>query len=291
MKDLFNLPIKKTFWYQSAYGDAVKMKNWNTSFLDLVNLGSSAAKFGLNYLDFQINAANWAMQPQSLIYDFAILKHYHPFIKKNGIVLLLLCPFHLLSVANVHIDRYHYFLPPHLVKNFHKKTLKRITKNIENPLLGAPKTAMKAFIRMMLGKDQPKSQNAKIAASKWIAGWKKQFFINDFTDPLSEENLKGMAFKIDLLCEMANFCKEHSLQPVFGIMPASKTLKEQIPEDFMQRAFYNAVEKVKKRAGLQFLDYYRSPEFESDELYLDSFLMNEKGAKMFTKRVLTDLDL
>ena len=295
--NFLNKFVKKTPWYESNYGDAVKMKNWNISNLDLATLGSSAVKYGLDYSNHEINAANWAMAPQDNYTSLAILKTYHSFIKENGIVLhLLLCPFQAMSNRGIpsrnnieYWSKYHYFLSPVLIKHFSEQTLKRIRRIIDNPLLGLPKTSIKALVKELLGKDKPKYANAKTDAQSRITGWKKQFSIESFADPISEENLKAIEYNTEVLCEIAKFCKERSLRPVFGIMPATKTLKEHIPAEFMQRAFFDMAEKVKERTGVQFLDFYRSQEFESEDLYLDSFLLNEKGRKLFTERVLTEL--
>jgi len=288
---LINESIKKTWWYKSNYDDAVKMKNWHKFNLDLAVLGSSAVKHGLDFSSFEINAANWAMAPQNTYASFAILKNYHSFIKKNGLVLIMkLCPFGGMPTYYHHnYDKLHYFLSPVLLRHFSRQTLKKIQRVIECPLLGAPKYSAKALIKTLLGKDKPKFLNAKTDAQNRIDGWKKEFSIKDFADPLSEENMRAIELNTNLLCEMAEFCKECLLRPVFGVMPATKTLKDCIPLDFVQRAFYNMMEEVKERTGVQFLDFYRSSEFESEELYMDSFLLNENGRRLFTKRVLREL--
>ena len=290
---LLNAPVKKTWWYESNYNDAVKMKNWNSSNLDIVTLGSSFAKYGMDYSGFSINATNWAMMPQNISSDFAILKNYHSYIKGNGVVMMMLCPFSgiVIDYNKEFYDKYHYFLDPILVKYFNEQTLKRISRIIDYPLLGAPKQSIKAVVKKLLGKDKPKYSKAKIDAQNRINSWKTEFSIDNFEDQFSEENLKAIEYNLNLLCEMVDFCKEHSLRPILGIMPATKTLKDHIPSDFMQIAFYNMVEKVKERTGVKILDFYRSSEFENEDLYLDSFLMNEKGRKLFTKKVLEELKI
>ena len=293
--DLFNLlnvPIKKTWWYESNYGNAVKMKNWNIFNLNLVNIGSSSAKFAFDYSEYKINAANWANQPQNLASDYEVIKNYYHFLCGNGIVIItLICPFGgmVVDYDKDFYDKYHYFLLPNSVKYFNEETLERVEKIIENPLLTVPKTSIKSVIRKLCGIDKPKYPSAKIDAQNRINSWKKQFSIESFADPISGENMKAIEFNTNLLCEMVEFCKERSLKPILGIMPTTKTLKDHIPSDFMQKAFYDMVEEVKERTGVQVLDYYHSSKFENKELYLDSFLMNEKGATVFTKQVLTDL--
>jgi len=288
---LLNLPIKGTYWYKSNYDDVVKMKNWNIFNLDLVTLGSSAVKYDLDYYDFKINAANWAIAPQNTLNSFAILKNYHSFIKEGGCVLLFLCPFQgmVIDYDKKYYDRYHYFLHPILIKHFNEQTLRKIRKMIENPLCGTTNLSMKAIVKKILGKDLPRYLDAKEDAQNRINGWKKEFGIENLTDTLSRKNLMALKFNTDLLCEIVEFCKERSLKPVFGIVPATTILKNCITDDFMQKIFYNMIEEVQKRTEVQFMDFYRSTEFETEDLYLDSFLMNKKGRKLFTTRILNDL--
>jgi len=290
--NFLNRQVKKTWWYKSNYGDAVKMKNWKTFDLDLVSLGSTAVKYGLDYSDFKINATNWAMQPQNTASSFAILKNYHSYIKENGTMLLLLCPLQgmVIDYHKEFYDKYHYFLHPILVKYFSEETLKKIRKIIDNPLCAMPKTSIRELVKKLRGKDSPKYPSVETDARNRINNWKKEFSIKSFADPISKEKMKAIEFNTDLLCEMVEFCKERSLKPVLGIMPITKTLKDHIPLDFMQRALYDMAEKVKGRTGVQVLDFYRSSEFESEDLYLDSFLMNEKGRKLFTKKVIESLE-
>ncbi|MCL2260135.1 MAG: hypothetical protein FWC15_02135 [Fibromonadales bacterium] len=287
--DFLNARVKKTWWYKLNYDYAIKMKDWNMFNLDLVNLGSSSAKFAFDYSACDLKASNWANQPQNLSSDFAVIKNYSRFMRQNGIVIItLICPFCglVIDYQKKFYDKYHYFLPPDSIKYFSEQTLEKVQKMVEYPLLGATKTSIEA---MVLCKDKPKYQSAKIDAQNRINGWKKQFSIEDLADQLSDENLKAIEFNTNLLCEMVNFCKECSLKPVLGIMPATKALKDHIPLNFMQRTFYDMVEKVNERTGVRILDFYRSAEFESEDLYLDSFLMNEKGRKLFTQKVLGEV--
>ena len=57
--------------------------------LDLINLGSNPAKYGLDYADTGVKAFNLAVGPQTLEYDFRMLKNYHSFLDEKGAKLLL----------------------------------------------------------------------------------------------------------------------------------------------------------------------------------------------------------
>ncbi|GHV12276.1 hypothetical protein AGMMS49938_04510 [Fibrobacterales bacterium] len=134
-----------------------------------------------------------------------------------------------------------------------------------------------------------KKTDAKTDAKKRIESWKKEFQIHSLTEPLSQKNKIAIEHKIEELCDIIDFCKERSLRPVLGIMPVTKVLRDAIPEEFIQTVFYDMVQEVQKKREVPVLDYYRSSEFLDSDLYSDSFLMNEKGRKVFTEKVLEDL--
>jgi hypothetical protein len=72
-------------------------------------------------------------------------------------------------------------------------------------------------------------------------------------------------------------------------MPTTKILRDMIPQEFIQKAFYDVVEEVKRKTNAPFMDFYRSAEFLDKSLYRDSFLMNDKGRKLFTESVIREL--
>jgi hypothetical protein len=289
-------PVKQTEWYRQAFADALGILRCNISIrdsafqsFDIVNIGSSASKFGLDYSSTGFHGANWATAPQSIREGWCILKQYHSLVREQGIVFIpLICPFNGL-VPGFHSLKPYLYLQPTLIPNFSFETLKQISREVEYPFLCHPKTSIKQLVKKAIGRTQ-KYPDPQTDAANRITSWKKEFSISSFTEPLSAENKSAIASNIETLCEMVAFCKERELRPVIGVMPVTKTLREQIPEEFMQVAFWDMVEAVQERTGVQVLDYFRSDEFSDEGLYLDSFLLTPEGAKKFTEKVVKEVE-
>ena len=59
--------------------------------LQVVNLGSNHPKFGFDYSETGIKAVNCAVGPQTLEYDFAILRKITPYLTKDAFVIIPIC--------------------------------------------------------------------------------------------------------------------------------------------------------------------------------------------------------
>ena len=77
--------LYKTNWYKSMfrdlnheiYPDNVWYREHDERNFDVVNLGSSGGKWAFDYTNFNIKAMNWAQQPQTLLEDYNLLRHFH----------------------------------------------------------------------------------------------------------------------------------------------------------------------------------------------------------------------
>lgn len=68
--------IRRSYWYHGIFGHCAKF--WNLKeeeCFDVVNLGSNSALHAFDYTNLPINAANWAMSPQGLYADGALLQN------------------------------------------------------------------------------------------------------------------------------------------------------------------------------------------------------------------------
>ena len=88
-----NALYKRTNDYRNIFADTEKFRNDDNipNGLQLVNLGSNHPKFGFNYEGLNVKAMNWAVGPQSLEYDFAILRKECHHLADNAVVLIPIC--------------------------------------------------------------------------------------------------------------------------------------------------------------------------------------------------------
>lgn len=296
-----NKLLQKTNWYLNQYGDCVKFRKQKFE-MDIVNLGSSPAKYAFDFSGLPISGANWATAPQPISYDFRIIKNYHSYIKKDGILLLLFCPFS--GFVKDYEDKeahkkYHYFLHPILNPHFSETTYEQVRQEVEQPLKTLLRYPFRTLCQMLrfrknpfvIDKNPMTERQIKKDAEFWFNGWKIEFGLDDLDLPLSMKNKTAIDYNSELLCEIADFCKERSLNPVIVVAPITRYLSTLIPAAFQRAVFYDMIEKAKREKHVPVLDYSQNKQLTTDDLYINSFFLNSKGRKKFTRKVLQDLKL
>lgn len=303
---VFNHCIKRSVWFNSLFvgtdGETYPDKYWyrkhNERNFDLVNLGSSGAKWAFDYSGLDIKAMNWAQQPQTLLEDFNLLRNYHSILKKGGIVLITIMPFTGLNKSTGVRDAMKY-LKIDVHEPIQPHELHKAQRYAQYPILMG-KQAIKAGLKHALGKERPLDVSKTVNAEKnpmstdelgkdalrWVNGWKKQFSITDFENPLTKENQKGRDCRIKLMQSLVDFCLERGYKPVYVIPPVTKHLSKYYTKKFEDTYIYGFLMSVDRDVLL--LDYSKEESFGDDNLYFNSFFLNKKGRKVFTERVLKD---
>lgn len=307
---ILSKPIYATEWYKGLFvgadGETYPDNRWYRKHeernFDLINLGSSGGKWAFDYSEFNIKAMNWAQQPQTLLEDFNLLRNYHSILKKGGIVLITIMPFTGLNKTTGVRDAMKYLkIDAH--EPIQPVEVKKARLYTQYPILMG-KPAIKAVVKHWLGKEQMTSNSIskenmeknsmsdiqlEADAKRWIDGWKKQFFIEDFEAPLTEANQKGREYRIKLMRNLIDFCKERTYKPVYVIPPVTKHLSQYYTSKFEETYIYGFLRDVDRDVLL--LDYSKDESLQKDELYFNSFFLNKKGRCVFTETVLKDLPL
>ena len=301
--------LYKTEWYKSffldvdheTYPDNTWYRNHDERNYDVVNLGSSGGKWAFDYAETGIKGMNWAQQPQTLLEDFNLLRHYHSILRKGGYVLITIMPFTGLNKQTGIRDAMKYLKIDTQGEPIQPYMFNEARRYAEYPIL-FKKPAVKALIRFLLGKDKPSINNMpnmeynpmseaelRQDAVRWMSGWKRQFAIDDFEAPLTEQNRKGREYRIGLMRQMIDFCIERDYQPVYVIPPVTEYLANEFTPKFRDIYIYDFLKQVDREIPL--LDYSQDKPLMDKGLYFNSFFMNLRGRKLFTKRVLKDLKL
>lgn len=296
-----NRLLQKTPWFQNNYGDCIKFKtqHFNT---DVVNVGSSLAKYALDYSNFKILGANWATSPQSFLYDYKIIKNYHSYLKENATILLIACPFSGLykdEISPIRDKKYHFFLHTILVPNFSEDIFSLMQQEVKKPfitLFKHPLKTLKSFVHnrknvLSINKNSMSQPELETDAKRWIGGWQKEFKLNSLSDSLSEVHLKNIDYNVQILCDIVDFCQERSFKPVLLVVPTTQHLAKYFPNEFKEVAVDGLLKKVQNLKKIPILNYRDDDAFKDDNLYMNSFFLNKKGRHLFTQRVLKDLNL
>lgn len=286
-----NTVARRSHWYNDVvFSDCRKFWNQREMGLEVVNLGSSSAKYGFDYTGIHLKAANWAMQPQSFVGDLAILENYCSYLKTDATVIIPICPFSSLGGGNDDLDDKYYSVV-RFISMPHASLRKRqyIQELKNNPLKYYPLYEMlRDFAHLFRGKNEAIVSDLEVDASRWIASWEKEFSLYDIHNPFSLINQDRFNDSAEALSRLLEFCTYHGYKPVLVLPPMSKSLSSKLDNSCREQYIYDLVEKA-NTVNAPFLNYMDNMVFASDENFRDAYLISSKGSKKFTMQVLKDL--
>ncbi len=303
--------LYRTKWYKSffidptheIYPDNTWYREHDERNFDLVNLGSSGGKWAFDYSGTNVKAMNWAQQPQTLLEDYNLLRHFHSILKQGGYVLITIMPFTGLNKKTGVRDAMKYVKFDLQGEPIQPYLLKKAKLYASFPILFKMQ-AIKALVKYIIGKERNITPNPKSMmesnpmsaeqlehdAQGWINGWKRQFGISDLDAPLTLENEEGREYRVKLMRELIDFCVERSYKPVYVIPPVTEHLGKFYTPTFEKTYIYDYLKSVDRNVIT--LDYSKDTKFRSDDsLYFNSFFLNKRGRRIFTDQVLNDLGI
>jgi hypothetical protein len=292
----FNNKYKKTNFYKNQFLDVEKFLGAIPRNLEIVNLGSTSPKFAFDYSECDLLGMNWAIEHQTFEYDFRVLKQYHSFLKERAFVLIPICPlnfFFYRFVNNSANYKFYKFLDPTLIINYSKKTK---LLHIDYPILTAKRNLIRIIYkdvptdnRLAIERNPMRAEELRADAQKWVNGWLKLFKLDSFENiALSEENKNSIDKNIAVLSEMIDFCLERKFQPILMMAPVTKELGDLFPQSFIDEHILGYIKKANTK-NVPVLNYMQDERFTSPDLYLNAFLFNKNGRKIFTKTVVDKL--
>ena len=293
---ILNKLYKKTNHYKNTVYQLEKYLKEVPEDLELINTGSSYARYAFDYSYSSLKGFNFGLQPQSLSYDFRILKQYTLNLKKDCIVLITLpnLVFGFLDYENEHSNtKYYYFLEPKNILGYSK--LKYLTR-VMFPFLSSKRNAFRIIRDVTLKEPYKQVRNLmnesqiRNDASLRVEGWKKQFKLkNTFDNNFSDELEKMFESTTSLLNEMIEYCRDNGFRPVIVVPPCSGIINELLSKRFIKKALYDNIERANKK-NIPVFDYLYDERFQNYKLYINSDMLNETGREKFTRVVEKDLE-
>lgn len=290
---ILNKMYKKTNHYKNIE-ESVKIYTEGIPMgLEIVNTGSSYARYALDYNYTSLKGVNFALQPQSLSYDFRILKQYTKHLKKQCIVLITLpdLVFGFVEYKGSQSNlKYYHFLKPEFIFNYSKLIhflecnfpLLANSKNIFKIIKDAPKDGLLLSNSLTL-------EEVQIEAKARINGWKKEFNISNTEDSKFPVEVEDSFIKNrEIVSDMIKHCKESGFIPVIFIPPTSSYLNELITDEFINKMLYDNIKKA-NILNIPVLDYLNDERFQKHELYINSDFLNMTGRLKMTKIIIEDL--
>ena len=296
IKGRLNALIKKTQWYnESVFKGCIKFWNLNTFDLEIVNLGSSASFYAFDYTDSGKKAANLALTSQYLLADYEILRNYSSFIRKDATVILGTCLFSLDGYDVTYFDdRYYTFLSPPSIWNFSPQRLHSILSVKNNPIQYYPLFSFIADVRNLVYRKKQRKWTDEMLekdASRWLYDcWAKQFSIDDFSLPLSIRNADLARQAVQIVVKIKELCDQKGFKLVLVQPPVSRQLKVKLTTELRKNYVY-LFRDCELLKDCKYLDFLDDADFENSEYFQNAYFLNQRGAKLFTNKVLTILDL
>ena len=292
-----NGAIRRPHWFnEELFPDCRKFWNYNTFNTDVINLGSTSGYYAFDYEGLPIKGGNFALRHNPLSGDQAILKNYFGYLNPKGShVIIPLCVFSSLAGSYDFMeDRVYTLIYPSSIPHFSYRRQQQIKAIAASPIRRFPLWSFYTELRAQLrgtGHSTLTEEQMKADAERWIKGWKHEFALSDFSQPLSLINQDGLKDASFILNDMISFCKERDIKPVLVLPPMYHTLASEF--DINARiVLIDDLLKTLDDKTVKFINYMDDSRFSHDiTLFQDSFLLNKKGAKMFTKIVLRDLGL
>lgn len=289
--------IRRTRWFnEEMFPDCRKFWEYNKFNTDVINLGSTSGCHAFDYEGLPICGGNFALHHNPLSGDLAILKNYFGYLNPtNSHVIITLCAFSSLAGSYDFMeDRFYTLIYPGTIPHFSYRRQQQIKQCVARPIRLFPLWSVMSEIKSLLvkGKQSEKTEEEMIQdADRWIHAWKHEFALNDFSHPLSLLNQDGLKDASSILNEMLSFCKERNIKPVLVLPPMYHTLASKFDKNARKVLLDDLLETLEDKS-VKFLNYMDDSRFSHDiTLFHDSFLLNKKGAKKFTKMVLRDIGM
>lgn len=293
---LLNYLYKRTNHYKNMISNVEKFINGVNDNIELANFGSSYAKFGIipNEI-YNVKAFNFGIQPESINYDFKMLKMYTKNLNKNCIVLLNI-PNLVFTFVDYKTEqantKYYYFMDKQYINKYrgYKKFL-----NVHFPIL------MNLYLIRFIIKDIRKDDYEIRTETKLeengvtkeaiirINGWKQNANLSNLTDDHVTKEMEEKFKKTrKILEDMIEYCINHNFRPVIVVPPVSKILSDMISKKFIDKYLFDNI-KIANKRNIPVFNYLYEETMQDYKLYINSDFMNLTGRKILTKTILEDL--
>lgn len=281
IEEMCEFIYRKTNIYKQSREQTIRLKEIPYG-LDVVNIGSGPAYYGIDYKYCSKKGYNLATAPQNFIYGYRLLKHNAGKIKENAvIIIIIMAPMsfgHNMDIYSPdYSDKYYGVLDPKDIDGYSSK--RRFL--IYHPL------AYKVFKKI---KNKLKKKSMANVKHTIVENWIAEFNLKDLKDAQQADNHKEMfKEKIDLLSEMIEFCCEKKWKPVLVTPPIPKETRDQVSDDFLEVFVYDNIALLQKRfKNLKYINYYSDSQFDSSCFRNDIFV-NDKGKELFSNMLFSDV--
>ncbi len=268
------------------YIEAYRRFNTMPYGLDVVSLGSTMILGDFDFEMWKYKGYNLANSPQSLSYDYRILKQYRNHLKKNGVVLIGLAEFSLLvpeyKQKNNH-NIYYWILGRNQIVGYSRvreALLKSIPGIVDIKLI---KQEVTCFMKKIIGYSNNKTIREDV--TERIESWYREFSIRE---KCSMEQIEDSKRTFSILEDIMEFCCRNELKPVIIIPPMSNSLKSRMPISFLEDCLWKYIRHLENN-NVDIIDCYNDIELSEDGLYESAIVLNMYGKELFNSKIQSEL--
>lgn len=262
--------------------------------LEIANLGSTYAKYAIDYQFIHEKGFNFASEPQTLNYDYKILKSFSNYFSKDCVVILTTCIFSFCKEDyrdDIYNEKYYFLLPPEYINGYSKQKAFLITKYpiIKHPqiLLNMVKSILKKIIHFRGDKQKPLT-TAQMAQQR-IQTWCREFGFHNMSGyEYIPELEKVIENTVKTMEQMIEYCLEHHFKTVIVIPPVSLELQNLISDSIAEQYLISPLNKA-NQAGIPVLNYLKDNRLSHHSLFYNADCMNQLGKTIFSKLLKDDL--
>ena len=258
--------------------------------LDVINFGSSCDANNFDYKLWNANGFNFASAPQDIYYDNQLLLQYGDRVRTGGIVFISLSEFALVVDKydlEDHNYKYYWYLDSSRIQNYtHIKQilLAKCPGILDNKYL---KLEIKNYIKKILNWDNKRGNRKEISLEAYSAqmfnnwmlefGWDSECIIRD-------EQKTKIERSWGLIQNDIQFCNSRELIPIIVIPPFCSYLKNLMPEEIIEQCLWKYI-KLLRKEGIEIINFWEDAELQKPEYYSTPILLNEKGKRIFNKKL------
>jgi len=254
--------------------------------VEILILGSSEARDGINPDHLSRPAYNLANSSQSLYYDCRLAEKYLDQLPKLKTVFITLSPFsfqyRLNDIKEYWRDYYYYHfwgIYPDGIKFCDPKLYSMI-------MLITPETSVNWFF---------KGFNVSLVEDFDENGWQKRdsasyhYLVDESQGRARAEfhqslmNPSVMESNVNDVLHLLSELEERNIQPVFIMMPVYKTYSSNIDRDWIEKS-YDLIHQLDEKHQFIFLDLFYDSSFTIEDYY-DNDHLNFMGAKKLTEKL------
>lgn len=270
-----------------GYRNAEKYFYNITSQADVITLGSTMAYYDYDYQCWARTGINLASSPQTLSYDYRLLRQYEFAIKKGTIVLINIAEFTFLvnSYENdVNNHKYYFYLNKEYIENYkeYKKFfLKYFPCLIDITLL---KNEISQILRRII-KRSNKSFYEKCIEIE--SGWEREFNIQNNLLTINYDEIEKK--NINIVENMISYIKGKKATPIIVVPPVAPSLFKMIPQGVLENCLYKHLSDLSKLVNV--IDLSGRDDLFPDNLFETPLILNEQGKKVFNEQVMKAVDI